>query len=108
MPNYRNATNGSIDAATESVELAYRHFMNGGVGVQVTGTWTGTLEFQVTINGTDWDDIAAEEVGSLIISTQTTANGTFKFDAVGVKGVRVYATGWTSGTAEIAVAGLEG
>jgi hypothetical protein len=108
MPNYRNSTAGSIDANGESVELAYRHFLNGGVGVQIVGTWTGTLTFEGTINGTDYDDIAAEEVGSLAISTQTTGNGLFKFDAVGLKAVRLRATSWSSGTAEITIAALEG
>lgn len=108
MPNYRNATSGSIDASGETVTLAYRDFFNGGIGVQITGTWTGTLEFQQTINGSTWDDVAAEEVGSLAVSTQTTGNGLFKFDAVGALKVRVNAVAWTSGTAEIAIVGLPG
>ena len=108
MPNYRNATTGSIDANGESVGIAYRHFLNGGVGVQIVGTFVGTLTFEGTINGTDYDDISAEEVGSLAVSTQATTTGLYKFDAVGLKAVRVRATAWTSGTAEIAIAAMEG
>ena len=88
--------------------LAYRQFVNGGVGVQLTGTFSGTLQFEVTIDGTNYVAILATNVTSGAISATTAGTGVFKFDVVGIIAARVRATAWTSGTATVTIAGLAG
>lgn len=108
MPNYRNSSQDTIAANGASVMLAYRQFVNGGVGVQVTGTWTGTLQFEVTIDGTNFVGIIATNVTSGAENATTSANGIYKFDVVGVLAARVRSTAWSSGTATVTIAGLAG
>jgi hypothetical protein len=108
MPNFRNSSKDTIDANGESVALAYRQFFNGGVGVQVTGTFSGTLQFEVTIDGTNYVAVPALNVTTGTEATTTTGTGIFRFDVVGILMTRVRATAWTSGSAEVTVVGLAG
>lgn len=108
MPNYRNSIVGSIAANNTSVTLAYREFFNGGVGVQVTGSFSGTLQFEMTLDGTNFVAVQATNVTTAAIATTTTATGVFQFDVVGALVVRVRSTAWTSGTATVTVVGLAG
>lgn len=108
MPAYRNTTNGTISALNGAVTLAWREFYNGGVGVQVTGTFSGTLTYQMTIDGTNWVAVQATNVTTGAAATTTTATGIAFFNVVGAQSVRVTATAWTSGSAVVTVVGLPG
>lgn len=109
MANFRNTTSGTISANGASVGLEYRHFSNGAVGVQVTGTFTGTLEFQLTLDGSTY--VAAETLNVSNTNTPVTtctAPGVFRFETVGAKLVRVKATAWTSGDAVVTLVAMDG
>ncbi len=108
MPNFRNSTQSTIDANGESVMLAYRQFTNGGVGVQITGTFAGTLQFEVTLDGSTYVAVRTLNVTDGTEAVTTTGTGVYRFDVVGVLASRVRATAWTSGTATITMAGLAG
>ena len=108
MPNFRNSTNGTIAANDTSVTLAYREFFNGGVGIQVTGTFSGTITFEMSIDGTNFVAALATNVTSGAEATTTTATGVFKFDAVGALVVRARSTAWTSGTATVHLVAMAG
>lgn len=108
MPNYRNSTSGSITANGQSITLAWREFYNGGVGVQVTGTFSGTLQFEMTIDGTNFVAVSTTSVTTGTAATTTTATGVFFYNVVGAMSVRVSSTAWTSGTAVVTLVGLPG
>jgi hypothetical protein len=108
MPGYRNTVTGTIAGNDESVTLPYRHHTNGGVGVQVSGTFVGTLQFELTINGTNYVPVIASDVTAGTDTTNTTTSGVFRFDVVGVISVRVRSTAWTSGDATVTIVGLAG
>jgi len=108
MPNYRNSTAGDITALNGAMTLTYRQFANGGVGVQVTNTFSGTLTFEMTIDGTNWVAVQATSVTTGTVATTTTTTGVFKFDVVGALSVRVRASAWTSGTATVTLVGMAG
>jgi hypothetical protein len=108
MPNFRNSTQSTITAADGAVTLAYRQFFNGGIGVQVTGTFSATLSFEMSIDGTNFVSVLATNVNSGGIATTTTATGIYKFDVVGALVVRVRASAYTSGTATVTVVGMAG
>lgn len=108
MPSYRNSTSGSITANGQSITLAWREFFNGGVGVQLTGTFSGTLQFEMTIDGTTFVAVQATSVTTGTVATTATATGVFFYNVVGAQSVRVTSTAWTSGTAVVTIAGLPG
>lgn len=108
MPNFRNSTTSNITTNGGTVTLAYRQFYNGGVGVQVTGTFSGTLQFEMTIDGTNFVAVQTTNVNTGSVATTTTGTGIFKFDVVGALVVRVRATAFTSGTATVTVVGMAG
>lgn len=72
------------------------------MGVQLTGTFTATVTFQGTIDGTNWVSISARPYSGLYDSTlavnTATAVGAFLIDVTGLRGVRLNVTAYTSGT----------
>jgi len=108
MPGFRNSTTGTIAANAANVTLAWREFFNGGVGVQVTGTFSGTLQFQMTIDGTNYVAVQATSVTTGTVATTTAATGIFFFNVVGASAIRMASTAWTSGTATLTLVALPG
>lgn len=108
MAGFRNTTKGTIAANDASVTLEYRHHTNGAVGVQVTGTFSGTLQFEISLDGTTYVAVQAVNVTSGAATTTTTATGVFRFEAVGAWKVRVRSTAWSSGTATVTLVALDG
>ncbi len=82
------------------------------MAVQVTGTFSATLTFQGTVDGTNWVALSALPFGSLYDSTTAvttaTAAGLFRLDTAGLAGVRVKATAYTSGTATVSAVPVTG
>lgn len=96
----RDATaSGTIAAISTSVSIA----LNGqsGVALQITGTWVGTLQFEGTVDGTNWVVVNGVFAGSSTPGPTTTANGIVRATPSGLAQFRVTATAWTSGTATI-------
>ena len=108
MPNFRNSSQSTIAANDTSVTLAYRQFFNGGIGAQITGTFSGTLQFEMSIDGTNFVAVQATNVTSGAVATTAAATGVFKYDVVGALVVRVRSTAWTSGTATVTLVGMAG
>lgn len=110
---------GSIDADTESVVLSLEG-VQSQPAFTIFGTYTGTLAFQGLIDGT-WLSLptyfSSQADGTfpnqLVISVTGTGNGTTNCGhfvmliPAGCQSVRVLATAWTSGTANI-VMGVNG
>ena len=81
----------------------------GTVVLQLTGTWTGTVQFEVTLDGITWVSRAAYSGTASV--TSSTANGVFVLPTAGFTTVRVRASAWTSGAALVTVrasVGLQG
>ena len=72
------------------------------LGLQITGTWVGTLIVQGSLDGANWINLTnwSNINGGALWST-TTANGLWQFDAAGINYVRVTCSAYTSGTAVI-------
>jgi hypothetical protein len=77
---------------------------SGVAMVQLTGTWTATVQVQLTVDGTNWLNITGS---NSIVNTATTAYmasgnltavGAYMVDVTGATGVRVITTAYTSGT----------
>lgn len=53
------------------------------VSVEINGTWTGTLQFEVSVRGVTWVPILLASPSTVSSGTSTTANGIFAGGSVG-------------------------
>lgn len=80
---------------------------DGGACIQVTGTWSGTLEFQVSVDKVNWIPVSVQPLGGGAAVTTVTANGIWRVPAsniIGLGGInhlRVSSTAAWTGTAVI-------
>jgi hypothetical protein len=96
----RNKT-GSITVPTGSVNSDSIGAFGGahGVLVQISGTWSGTLNFQSNVASAGYVDVQATNLATGAIVTSTTANGIFMMPAG--QQIRVYASALASGQADV-------
>lgn len=75
----------------------------GSIGIQITGTWVGTITFQSTIDNTNYTSFRVVKLSDTAAAgiTTTTSNGTFQGTVAGVNQVRIVFTAYTSGTATV-------
>jgi hypothetical protein len=72
----------------------------GSIGIQIDGTWTGTVTFQSSINNSTFTSlrvVSSADTSSVGVTT-TTSNGSFQATVTGLSIVRVRFTTPTSGT----------
>ena len=74
---------------------------HGSLVTTITGSWSGTLSFQFTVDGINWvqDKVIDSATGANIGTT--TSNSTFETGLNGFRQYRIIATAWSSGTANI-------
>jgi len=68
------------------------------VGVDLSGTWTGTCSFEGTIDGATWRAVAANPVAGGSAVTTTTAGGGWQVQAAGLVAFRVRGSATMTGT----------
>lgn len=77
----------------------------GSIGIQITGTWVGTITFQAlvgdTIGNTTYVALQVFPSNSTSGVTTTTGNGAWSTPIAGFSKVRVVFTAYTSGTAQV-------
>lgn len=92
----------STGAITSTQDVAVSTQASGTCGVQVTGTWTGTLVFEATVDaGTTWNPVNAEVPTTGAEVTSTTANGVWVIAVAGYQQVRVRGNTVASGSATV-------
>lgn len=101
------SSSNTINGSGQTVQIALSGFR--GVGVTITGTWSGTLVPELSMDGgSSW--IAAQLYDSVArtFSTSTTANIASSIVLTGgASHVRIRSSSWTSGTATIALRSTE-
>lgn len=73
------------------------------VGVQITGTWTGTIAFQGSIDGVTWVAVSMTPIPTAAAVTSTSANGTWTGTFSGLVFFQAISTAWTTGTATVSI-----
>lgn len=73
------------------------------VAFDISGTWTGTLTFEGSVDGTIWRTIMVNLPDTGATATTTTANGTFSVTNFGLTKVRVRAGTFASGSASVSL-----
>lgn len=94
---------GSITAVSEAVTLSG---LNGAmtVSLNISGTWSGSLDVEGSMDGSTYELLTYGNDGSFTSTPLFTANATnVTVNASGLVSVRVIASSWTSGTANVAL-----
>lgn len=66
--------------------------------IQLTGTWSGTVTFEVTLDGTTWVAILGTPTTTATQASTATANGAWQFEVSGYFLFRARFSTATSGT----------
>src|SRR6185503_13499790 len=76
---------------------------NGSIGIQITGTWSGTITFQTSSDNSTFVSFRVVKTSDTTATgiTTTTSNGVFQGTITGVSIIRVVFTSWVSGTAVV-------
>lgn len=101
-PAAQTAVTGSASANnTDLVSVACDQFRS--VCFSITGTWVGTVTFQVSLDGTNWVSLACLNSASPsgVFAVSTTANAIFAASLAGYQFFRLRFTPYTSGTASV-------
>jgi|694.fasta_scaffold26233_4 hypothetical protein len=103
-PGYTDVT-AAISIAANSTSSGLCTSLGGGSTYmyQLTGTWVGTVQVQITRDGTNWVNITGSNMivnaatGAYISGGNVTANGIYQVDVTGCSAVRIITTAYTSG-----------
>lgn len=99
-----NKITGTLTSAGTSVSIPINSLNEAGLNV--TGTWTGTINMQGTIDGATWSNLTTILIGGGGIWTTTafSTNGDFKVGGLaGFTQIRATMVSYTSGTASIII-----
>lgn len=94
---------GSITIAQGAVQLNTSGYAS--TGIQVTGTFSMTLQFEGTTDGTTWASVTVTPSSSTTTVTSATAAGLWTTSTAGLTGLRVRASAVVSGTAVVTLMG---
>ena len=92
---------GEIDADEEVVTLDIAGA--GAVGVQLAGTFTGTIQFEASIESGTFVALNMLPSNSTTAAPSATAAGAWSGNCGGYRIFRARASEWTSGTARVAI-----
>jgi len=73
------------------------------VGISISGTWTGSISVEGSVDGVSFDYLNATPLNSGLVSYTWSANGNFLTNCSGLASVRLRGTVVTSGTATITI-----
>lgn len=100
MSNVDKTASGTI---TSTQNVAVNSQGASSVSCGITGTWTGTIVFEASVDGTNWVSASGINSSTNAISTSTTANGVFEFTVGGYQQLRARGNTVATGTATIAL-----
>lgn len=87
-----------LDAADEVAQIDVRGL--GAVGLQLTGTWAGTVTFEATIDGLTWVALNMVPSNSATAASTATSNGAWTANVAGFLLMRARFSTATSGTVQ--------
>jgi hypothetical protein len=95
-----NLTSGSMSALNETVDASPLDNF-GTAGIIIEGTWTGTISFEGSLDGTTFVPIFVQEISGTKLSISTTVNAQFLANTSGMFAIRARMSSFTSGTADV-------
>lgn len=100
----QNLVSGGVATANSAVEISCD--ARPTVSVQVSGTYTGALSAQATIDGTNWVTLSGllnSNTGALASTIASAAVGLFQVETAGFQKVRITALAAVTGTATVSL-----
>ena len=95
-----------LDATDELISIGTRGL--AGVGLQLLGTWAGTVSFEATLDGENWVAFNMVPAASATAASSATANGCWSANCGGYEAVRARFSTATSGTVRAWMEASEG
>ena len=92
---------GSLTTNGQSLVLSTGEMAQAAL--QVSGTWTGTLQIEGTVDGTNWFSLNSSDPATGLIATSLTANGQYVTNVGGLNAIRVRSSAAMTGTAKVAI-----
>jgi hypothetical protein len=93
--------NGSITTQDQTVGLLA--FGHGAVAIQITGTWSGTIQFEASLDGSTYKSLSVSPTNAGAAVTSATGNNVWVGQIAGINYVRVRASAFASGTAVVTI-----
>jgi len=94
-------------AATATADGAPFNVMGWATTIfQVTGTFTGTITFEATIDGTNWEPIQVANKADGAVATTATTTGLYETSTAGLGDVRARISAYTSGNITVTARGV--
>ncbi len=90
---------GTLNAAQQAVTLSVASM--GGVGIQIQGSFTGTVTFEASVQGQDYQALLMTPTNSATAVTTATAAGIWTGSAVGMTTFRARMSAFSVGKATI-------
>lgn len=100
--NYRA---GTLDTNADVLQLA-QLLTWGFVGIQLTGSWTGTITFEASVDGTTFVALPVTPIAGGATVTSATINGIWYVQNTGFRIIRVRATAAMTGSTAVSFASL--
>jgi len=97
-----NYAQGTVTATDETITLT-KLLVHGGLAIQLSGTWSGTITFETTVDGTNWVAFNMTPSNSGTDASTATANGAWSKLNGGYAGLRGRFSTASSGTPTIAI-----
>lgn len=69
--------------------------------LQVSGTFSATVTFEATVDGTNWIAVQGTNLNSSAAASTATAAGLFRFDVRGLVQLRARVSAYTSGNVTV-------
>jgi hypothetical protein len=92
---------GTFDTVEDALTQDVRGL--GAAGVQLSGTWAGTVTFEASINGQTWVALNMVPSNSATAASTATANGAWSANVAGYKLVRARFSTDTSGAVSVTI-----
>jgi hypothetical protein len=92
LQNAANATDNGVPLPCTAPNDGYETAV-----LQVTGTFSGTVTFEATLDGTNWIAVQGINLNSGAATSSTTSAGLFRFDIRGLFQLRARISAYTSG-----------
>lgn len=99
MQASRSLGAGTLGAAQAVVKVGCAGF--GGAAVEVRGTYSGTITFEGTVDGTVFSPVAMTTADGATTATTTTSTGLFQGSVAGLSALQARMSSYTSGEAQI-------
>lgn len=104
-PEYDVLISGTLSALNDT--LVFESANKTLQGVRIDGTWVGTVSFEVTVDGTNWDLVNTLNQTTLSKLTSTISNGIFLIISAGFAKSRVRLSSYTSGSVSVSDIGSD-